>query len=60
MFYAYDGQGHLTETITDALGHTERYTYDAKGQLTEKLDKEGYLTKYGYTPQGDIDCRTAN
>ena len=42
------------ETITDALGQTERYTYDAKGQLIEKLDKEGYLTKYGYTAQGDV------
>ena len=43
------------ETITDALGQTERYTYDAKGQLIEKLDKEGYLTKYGYTAQGDVN-----
>lgn len=43
------------ETVTDALGNTERYTYDAKGQLVEKLDKEGYLTKYGYTAQGDIN-----
>ena len=29
------------ETVTDALGQTERYIYDAKGQLIEKLDKEG-------------------
>ena len=43
------------QTITDPLGHTERYTYDPKGQLIQKLDKEGYLTKYAYTPQGDID-----
>ena len=25
---------------TDALGQTERYTYDAKGQLIEKLEEE--------------------
>ncbi len=43
------------ETITDALGNTEHYTYDKKGQLLEKLDKEGYLTKYGYTAQGDVN-----
>ena len=43
------------EAITDALGNTEHYTYDKKGQLLEKLDKEGYLTKYGYTAQGDVD-----
>lgn len=42
------------ESIKDALGNTEHYTYDAKGQLIEKLDKEGYLTKYGYTAQGDV------
>ncbi len=43
------------ETITDALGQTEHYTYDAKGQLLLKLDKEGYLTKYGYTGCGDLN-----
>ena len=42
------------ETITDALGLTEHYSYDPKGHLTEKLDKEGYLTRYGYTGQGDV------
>ena len=31
------------------------YAYDAKGQLLEKLDKKGYLTKYGYTVQGDVN-----
>lgn len=43
------------EIITDALGYTEHFTYDAKGQLIEKLDKEGYLTKYGYTALGDVN-----
>ncbi len=43
------------ETITDALGLQEHYSYDPKGQLTEKLDKEGYLTRYGYTGQGDVN-----
>ncbi|MDD3361691.1 MAG: DUF6531 domain-containing protein [Hespellia sp.] len=42
------------DTITDALGLEEHYQYDSKGQLLEKLDKEGYLTSYGYTAQGDI------
>ena len=43
------------EAITDALGNTEHYTYDKKGQLLEKLDKEGYLTRYGYTAHGDVN-----
>lgn len=43
------------EAVTDALGNTERYTYDAKGLLIEKLDREGYLTKYGYTAQGGVN-----
>ena len=38
----------------DALGQKEVYTYDKKGQLLSKLDKEGYLTKYAYTKQGDL------
>ena len=25
-----------------------------RGQLVEKLDKDGYLTKYAYTKQGDV------
>ena len=29
-------------------------SYDKKGQLLSKLDKEGYLTKYAYTKQGDL------
>lgn len=52
--YQWNALGQM-ETITDALGNTEHYTYDKKGQLLEKLDKEGYLTKYGYTAQGDVN-----
>ena len=42
------------ERITDALGNQEHYTYNPKGQLSSKLDKEGYLTTYGYSVQGDV------
>ncbi len=62
--YGEEGACHVTaykrdllgriETAIDPLGQKEHYTYDAKGQLLEKLDQEGYLTKYGYTAQGDI------
>ncbi len=31
--------------IIDSVGAEERYTYNGKGYLTEKIDKEGYLTK---------------
>lgn len=40
--------------VTDALGQTEYYTYDANGQLTEKKDKQGFVTGYGYTALGDV------
>ena len=43
------------EAITDALGHRESYSYDLRGQLIEKLDKDGYLTIYGYTSHGDLN-----
>ena len=42
------------EKVTDAFGKSDEYRYDGKGQLVEKLDKDGYLTKYGYTPHGDL------
>ena len=41
--YTRDLRGQVTETV-DALGQKETYTYDKKGQLLGKLDKEGYLT----------------
>ena len=41
--------------IIDSVGAEERYTYNGKGYLTEKIDKEGYLTKYGYTNSGDVN-----
>jgi len=40
------------ETITDALGRDESYTYDPAGNLISKLDKEGFLTKYAYGVTG--------
>ena len=46
--------GQITQ-IKDALGNKEMFSYNPKGELTEKLDKDGYLTKYGYTKQGDIN-----
>ena len=42
------------ETVTDALGQEEHYRYSPKGELLQKIDKEGYLTRYSYTKQGDI------
>jgi len=41
--------------VTDALGQQEHYAYDAIGQLVEHIDKEGYLTRYGYTKLGDVN-----
>ena len=45
----------LIESVTDAMGQTETYGYNPKGQLIEKIDKDGYLTKYGYTARGDVN-----
>ena len=30
------------------------YAYDKKGKLLSKLDKDGFLTAYTYTKQGDL------
>ena len=41
--------------IVDSVGAEESYAYNGKGYLTEKIDKEGYLTQYGYTNSGDVN-----
>lgn len=46
--------GHI-KTIIDPLGLREHYKYNSKGLLSEKIDKEGYSTRYGYTDQGDVN-----
>ena len=41
--------------VEDALGNKETYAYSAKGQITGKLDKDGFITKYAYTAEGDLN-----
>ena len=52
--YNRNVMGHIT-SIIDALGQEERFKYDKKGQLIEKIDKDGYLTKYAYNVHGDMN-----
>ena len=40
------------ESIEDTLGQKEIYTYDSIGRITGKMDKDGYLTEYGYGQNG--------
>ena len=42
------------ESVIDALGQEVRAIYDLGGQLIERVDKDGYPTKYSYTPHGDM------
>ena len=51
--YERDLLGNVTE-ITDALGNKEKYNYNQKSQLIEKVDKEGYLTTYEYQSTGEV------
>jgi len=41
------------EQVEDALGNRETYKYSAKGHLIEKIDRDGFITKYGYSAHGD-------
>ncbi|MBR6402837.1 MAG: RHS repeat protein, partial [Eubacterium sp.] len=43
------------ETVIDAIGQQENYKYNKRGELIEKIDKDGYITKYGYTSRGDMN-----
>lgn len=51
--YQRDILGHI-ETVTDALGNQEHYTYNEMGYLVEKQDKEGFVTTFGYTKGGKL------
>jgi len=51
--YRRDTLGHITEII-DALGNSEYYSYNLRGEVSEKTDRDGYVTTYSHTPLGDI------
>ena len=40
--------------IKDIIGNCEHYKYDGKGQLFEKIDKDGYSTRYYYSRLGTV------
>jgi RHS repeat-associated protein len=50
MTYAYNNDGDL-ERATDALGHAERYVYDAWHRMTEKTLTNGVRFFYEYDPE---------
>lgn len=52
--YERDLQGRICG-IKDAMGNVEKYRYNNRGELVEQIDKEGYLTKFFYNKQGDIN-----
>lgn len=43
------------ETVVDSLGQEAHYKYSGRGELIEKIDKDGFITKYGYTSRGDVN-----
>jgi len=43
------------ESIEDALGQRETYTYDASGRVICKTDKDGYRTQYAYGLSGQLE-----
>ena len=49
--YIRDPFGRV-ETMRDALGMEEHYTYDPLGRMKTKTDRDGFTTTYGYTPDG--------
>jgi len=53
----YLWQDGLLKQWTDTTGHSETYQYDAKGNLTRKVDRTGVVTETTYHP--DFDKPTA-
>ena len=52
--YIRDLEGNIIESV-DALGLSDKYSYNGRGDILTKLDKDGYLTQYGYNNNGDLD-----
>ena len=48
----YHSEHHQPVEVVDALGHSTRYDYDARGNQTLVQDAEGGLTKTRYNAQG--------
>ncbi len=42
------------EIVNNALGQEEFYNYNKRGELIEKIDRDGYITKYSYNKNGDL------
>ena len=51
--YERNKLGKITK-IVDSLGLEEEYKYDGNGSLIEKIDKEGYVSKFRYTKNKDL------
>ena len=51
-FYEYDPVGRLT-AVTDGLGNTRRYSYNAANQLISSA-ANGEITKYTYDANGNL------
>ena len=48
----------LLKTVTDPLGHTTSFSYDALGQMTVMTDTLGHATRYGYDSLGRLELTT--
>jgi len=53
VLYERDIAGNLVG-ITDALGNKASYSYDSKGRMIKKKDKDGCETLFGYGYAGNI------
>ncbi len=49
--YMRDPLGRV-ETMRNALGMEEHYTYDPLGRMKTKTDRDGFTTTYSYMPDG--------
>jgi len=53
----YD-ERNLKTQITDALGYTQHFTYDALGNVTSTTDKAGNVTTYSYDLNNQLVAQT--
>ncbi len=51
--YERDLLGNI-KTAIDGLGQKEKFSFNKRGELTERIDKEGFATKFVYNLSGDV------
>jgi RHS repeat-associated protein len=58
LTFSYSGSGLTVQQVTDPIGRTVLYTYDANDRLSLVTDPLGHVTRYTYDTEGRLETVT--